>query len=218
MRSTHKPIIWTLAALTALVLLAAYFFWPRRTLADDAEDALLAWWRGDGSTLHGFLYEEEVKAFKLTPEKIDRLHQEVFKPAFASAKGFRIISKKTTRNTMAPSQGICRGEVLMPSGDRFSLTSVANDTGQGGRISLSRKLASAWVYTYRTKNPKAPYSQANNIRARLIGLERDRPLLERLGIWGQFIIQRPSTPMPWDEYKREIEQMLPTASNEVTKG
>lgn len=186
----RKGIFVTVSVLilASLLLVAA----RPRTLADDAEDALLAFWRADGARFYRYVIDAEKKDVQWTEAKLDKFLKELVRPCFSDAAGFRVVSKKVIENAKMPSQGLCEAEVRRPDGKVFKLIMAVSPGDDCGKLSAVRALNSAWFYRYSVDNPDMKDSPKLRFNAFLEHYPRQSTQLRDLGIRGQISLSEPS--------------------------
>ena len=180
-----------------------------RTLADDARDIAHVVWGSNGRSIYPYLFDSEIKALNLDRKKADEVMNKLVLPRMTLLKNVQIGNCHVNNNRVAPSQGVCEISYTYPSGmivPRASETADASDGG--GKTSLCGLLIRSWFVLYHAQNPDKPFTAATGVEAYLSGIQKDREVLEKLGISGCFNPADPTVPVPWDVYMQRMSDRL----------
>lgn len=172
---------------------------PLDKLAMDICEESLA---GKTDRLFAYAFLEEIERCGYTRANIHELWSKVIMP---SLSGYREVGR--SREWLGPHGGYASIVLQNSQGRQSGWSSVAWQTEEGPKVSISTFLLKAWW----ASSSLTPRNSRNAREASLAGLRRDRATLERLGIRG-LANADPSTGeitfRDWDTFERDLVQRL----------
>lgn len=175
-----------------------WLLWPK-SLADEAETALLSSLEGNGARLLRYIYPDEVRQFGWTNAKLNTFLQEFVRSPYAAPRR-RSVKEKYVNGT-PPRQGFCLYEFERPNASIGYLCVLVEQTADGPRMSTSHLLYQCWTDRYYRQHPSEARNAANDQKAAILGYEADRLKLSSLGIPGVFNSDTFQT-IPWEDWHR----------------
>lgn len=197
-----RTVLWWVAAL-GLIGVAVIYVWPlfsQRRMERVARSFVRAVFEGDGKTFCELILPRDQAALELTPEKCQRLLDEVVLPKF---RGCKVVGWDEPHADYRSGFGhtavnlVCDGKAT-----NFGVN-VGWVTGVGGTVSWNNFLKLLWDWDYHRRYGRL---SSGYLESCVDGVRQDLDRLERTGIKGWVSIKGHA--ISWREWLADAERRL----------
>lgn len=125
-----------------LLILSAVLWWPRPTVADDAERLAWAAIHGDASWIVDHLWEGELRLLGWDRQHAERFLEAVVFPKMRRVKEIKVLMKGVIDHG---ARGVVTFEVVAEDGRRLDVSNIMTLSDNGTLTTISHLLQQAWI-------------------------------------------------------------------------